>query len=385
MSATSEMNTLISDDIDNLNKYINELWNFIDEDLSNTAVTEVNNRIEEFETNVFAYLDHWWENQYLPAMKDSAKQLASAQIDQSRQLGTLMDAQAAQQTKIEKDKQALEAQKMYQPSTTTCQVDSVGPGQTKAFRMSRAVTKSLGQSSGKRLMNSSGTPAANGKNAEMAALFDEYKTMFCDPARGDQGCSAAGSMPGANTNVSLLLWGDKQTIDMSNPDNQKLVNASLRTLIAPVADDAVKKDVVRTPAGVEAVMERRAKAGRINAVYNAMGQMMAERVGGSGVNSQPIRTAAGSAAANASTNASYRELSEAMTRARYQNPQYIVRLIQSPEQIVREQGAVNAIKLQQLNDLYKRQEEMLFMEAAVYAAKLDERAPPTAADITKKR
>jgi len=52
-----------------------------------------------------------------------------------------------------------------------------------------------------------------------------------------------------------------------------------------------------------------------------------------------------------------------------------VRIVSNPEQVVREKGAVTALLMQQMNDLYKRMEEMVFMEASVYAGELDARVP----------
>ncbi len=47
-------------------------------------------------------------------------------------------------------------------------------------------------------------------------------------------------------------------------------------------------------------------------------------------------------------------------------------MVNEPEAVVKEQGSINAIKMQQMNDIYKRWEELLFMSAAQYASSLDQ-------------
>jgi hypothetical protein len=190
------------------------------------------------------------------------------------------------------------------------------------------------------------------------------------------GCGGTpGTRAGEHTDIPSLLWGDKQTIDVSDAETQQVINAALRYLISPVTPDPIAEDVVNTPQGREALLQRRAQAGRVNTVYMVMSQMISERIGGSGVDTSEVRTAAGLPPADAATDASYREILNAVNKDRFHNPEYVVRIVSNPEQVVREKGAVTALLMQQMNDLYKRMEEMVFMEASVYAGELDGRVP----------
>jgi hypothetical protein len=60
-------------------------------------------------------------------------------------------------------------------------------------------------------------------------------------------------------------------------------------------------------------------------------------------------------------------------------------MVNAPEEVVREQGAINALKMQQMNDLYKRLEEMVFMEAATFAEELDGAIPGRAEQAIMQR
>jgi hypothetical protein len=242
--------------------------------------------------------------------------------------------------------------------------------------MSRALAQGQGKDDLNRRGNEYGTPSAQGRAADQKVMWQEYVTKFCDPIAGDQGCTVPGVMAGKHTDIPGILWNDKQTIDMSVPDNQILMQAVMRYFVSPQVADPVR--AVESPQGQEEILKRRAQNARINTVFNAVGMMLGERAGGSGVNTQNIRIAAGLPPGEASTDASYREISEAMTKDRFHNPEYITQLIENPEQLMREQIGVNAQRMKTLNDLYKRLEELVYMEAASFASDLDNNRPDNA-------
>lgn len=376
VTATSQFNTMIRDIANDLNDFIDQESNFIDDKISDTATDEVSERLEEFDENIRAGLSEWWLDHFLPALQDMTAQLHAANIDQSIAFGKMMDAQMLNEFSQDIQMQQVESQRRYMPNETTCQVDTVGPGMIRAQRLSRALTRAITVGSQPVRMNAEGSISQGGTGSFTAGAWDEYVTTFCDPEKGGMGCGdTPGTLAGAHTDIPSLLWGDRQTIDMSTPENQQVINAALRYLIAPLAVDPISENVVETPQGREVMLQRRAQAGRVNTVYMVMSQMIAERIGGSGVDTSEVRTAAGLPPADAETDASYREIMQAVTKDRFHNPEYVVRIVSNPEQVVREQGAVTALRMQQLHDLYKRMEEMVFMEASVYAGELDGRMP----------
>jgi hypothetical protein len=110
--------------------------------------------------------------------------------------------------------------------------------------------------------------------------------------------------------------------------------------------------------------------------------MLTERVGGSQVDPTLMREAAGiptqdfsPALALPGVGASYRELQEAMTRDRFDDPQYIIKMISDPVQVARERNVMSALRLQTMNDIFRRQEELLFMESAEYGRDLNNQIP----------
>jgi len=392
-NAQNEFKGLADDIVDELNNFITQEENFITELVTHRAKYEMVNRLYEFDTNTRAALTAWWNDDLLPAMKQQTQQLSTDQVDQSRTLGSLLDAQIQNEAVNDINQQQVQSQRMYEPNELSCQVDSltVGDGGTKGITKAKAVARALTRAGAiddqKRRANAKGSPSEQGVGAEMNWTWKQYVDKFCDPDNGDQGCTTAGDadMAGKHINLPGLLWGNKQTIDMSNQKNVDIVEAVKRYFINPTSPNPIPAAVVKSSAGQEMMLDRRANSARLNTIYNAVGQMISERSSGSGVDTSAIRgsnstsnsdgttttTGAGLPADDTSNDASYRELMTAMSVDRYHDPAYITRMVQYPEATVREMGSINAIKMQQMNDIYKRQEEMLFMEAAMYANTLD--------------
>ena len=388
-NASNEFNDLADDIVDELNNFIEQEENFITELVTHRAKYEMINRLYEFDTTIRAGLSNWWQNDLLPTMKLQSQQLSTDQVDQSKTLGALLDAQSENEALNDINQQEVESKRRYEPNESSCTIDSMaapagggGGGATKAAALSKAMAKGLAQDDEPRRTNAKGSPSEFGQGAEQQWAWTQFKTKFCDPALGHQGCTTAGDpvMAGMHANLPKLLWGNKQTIDMKDAKNREIVEAAERYYINPQAADPVPDKAVKSSTGQEILLERRANSARINSIYNVIASMIGERVGGSGVDTNDIRKAAGIIPTDPGpADASYRELMQAMSVDRYHDPDYIVRMVNYPEQTVRELGSINAIKMQQMNDIYKRQEELMFMEAASYANVLDGDKPTTSA------
>ena len=378
-TAQNQMNLLNTETNDLINDWLDQIRNFIYDDLKVTATEEVIERFDEFHDNVLLALNEWAEALLLE-MKEMTKQLSLVRIDQSKELGHQMDARVQNETVVMGQRKEVEAIRDMAPADTTCEVDSTAIGLSKGHKMARGIARGLANDAALDSTNSAGTPSEFGLGAQLKQMWDDYVALYCWPESGDQGCTTAGTYPGFNNDLPGLLFGDKLTIDMSDPDQQKIARDAQKYLIQPFSPDVIDGSVVDTTAGIQATLQRRAKLARINTVFNLTGQMIGERTGGTGVDTQNMRTVAGTQAADAAVDASYREIMQAVSRERFSNPEYIFRMVNFPAAVVREKNAINAIRLQQMSDLYKRLEEMLWTEAAILAAKLDRRMPDSAVE-----
>lgn len=378
--ATAALTALAASDTVNLTRYLTQELNFIHTDLGKTATKEVANRFDEFNDNILGWLNDWWPNRLLPAMKDMTKQLATSKVDATRQLGSMQDVTNQNETFNTSALKQIDSRRDATPGENTCQLDTMGVGQSKGYRLSRAVARGLAQDAGRDQGNAQGSPGGVGNGHKMDVMYNEYKTLYCDPSTGDQDCSTPGSLAGLNNDLAAFLWDDKQTIDMSTTANQQASKDVTANIAGPFVAEPLPATATTSAQGKEEIMLRRAKRARQNTIYNTVGQMVGMSAGGTGVNTQAVRTAAGTQPTDASTDASYREIYQATTRERFSDPEYVTRMVNYPAATVREHGAVNAMRLQQLSEMYKRTEELVWVEASVLGDMLDNRVPGRAVD-----
>jgi hypothetical protein len=375
-TATSTYNQMAQDIASDLNDFIEQEENFIEDKITNTAKHEVIERLDEFDRNIRNGLSTWWREHFEPALKEMTTQLHASKIHQTQALTSLVDARLQNEHMQDLQRREIQAMRRFAANELTCQIDSVAQGQTKAVRMGRAAARAMATDSQPRRMNAAGSESVRGPGAEQRERWEEYTSRFCDPEKGGQGCAGtAGDLAGRHVDLPRLLWADKLTLDMTSPDNKVVVDAVIKYMLSPQSVKPIPEEMVSSPPGQQALLEQRTLTARHNVLYNAVAMMIGQRMGGSGVNTQDMRVAAGLPPMGESMDASYAEIMHAVTKDRFHNPEYIVRLVQNPEQVVREQGAVGAVRLQQLNDFYKRTEEMVFLEATAYAAQLDKRVP----------
>lgn len=372
--AGATMQALMAAQTAHINQYTQQEISYLDKDLKETATKEVMDRFDQFRNNILDALNAYAER-LMPEMRDMSKQLSTSEVDQTRQLGSFDDARL--QTETQRRQKALETRvaRESDQSASACVLDSVAQGQSRGYRIGRAVARGLSYDAQRELGGARGSVGARGPAAVMVAREKEFEEKFCNKDMGDQGCARQGPLAGRNNDLAGLLWGDRRTIDMNTPENVATLEAVTRNIAGPLPPEPMDIQQVRSAEGVQETMRQRARRARINTIYNAIGQMTGQRVGGTGTDIQDIRTASGTPRENASTDASYNEIREAIARDRFSDPDYLFSMVNNPAGLVRELGAINAVRMQQINDLYKRMEELVWVEGAVLGAMLDERMP----------
>lgn len=402
-TAETQLEELSDGIVERLESMVKDVTNFIYNDLRLTATTEALDRLNEYNTNMYPEINRWWDilgahkptgtsvknaddadgnglgggNKASQLQKFTA-QLSAAKIAQTMHLGMLIDAQILQEVIHEKQKQRVEGFRRNRMDDMVCQVDSAPRTQTHAYKTSRALARAWAMQDRKRTGNFVGSISENGANAELGHLWQDYQNKYCDVSVGDQGCASTPSNPGVQTNLPGLLWQEKQSIDMTVAANRDAALAAQQTLVTPFSPDPLPQQVLEGAEGQEIFMQRRAKIARANTVFNVVGQLLGERAEGEPNDYiKQIRQKAGVPADAISNKPSYSEIRDTMARLRYMDPEYFAHLAGPPENVVREQNVIGAIRLQQMNDYYKRTEEMLALEAASYADELDQQPLPS--------
>lgn len=403
--AKDDIKDLMKDVTDYLNDFYHQELNFSKKKVE-TSRKEVDDRLDSFGNEITAGLPVWWRDHFLPSLKDMTKQLHVAKVEQTMRIGMMMDAQMVNETIAVLQKHQIDGKNNLALNEETCKVDGLQSLQTKAAGISGGVAAAWGQEQSLRGLNTvmddkkferdrgligtayAASPepdiagaAALGNAATRREMWKEYVKYFCDPARGDQGCSEAGDQPGDNRAITDLLWGEKQSIALDNADNRRKVSASQRYMLTPRVFNPIKFPLVNsiaqkaTPEATEEMFRRRAWAARLNAVNNTVGRMLGERVVSTDKTVAAELLGSAGLIAASTNGSSYREIQEAMSRGRYQDPEFLARMVADPKQLLQEQSTINGMKMQQMNDIFHRMEEMVFMEASMFASDLDRQIP----------
>ena len=371
--ATAATQALAATQTVNINQYLQQEVNFTNYDLQKTATKEVMDRLDQFRNNLLSALNSYAEK-IVPNMKLSEKQISAMKVDQTSQLGAMIDSQLQTETINKMNEQEGKVRRDSQPSVSACVLDSTAPAQTRAQRLGRAIARGIANDARSINGNAKGSIGATGAATVAAKLADDALTKYCDPQTGDPGCAAAGPLAGRNNDLSSLLWGKKKTIDVNQSGNTEIMQTVAANIAGPLPPNPIPSDQVTTAAGKQEMMLRRSMRARQDTVYNALGQMLGQRVGApGGADTRDVQTAAGKKDEDVAEEGSYRETQEAISGDRFTNPEFLFQVVNYPATLVREMGAINALRLMQLSDLYQRTEDLVWMEGAVLGKMLDDR------------
>ncbi len=400
--ANQAMNQLVSQDINNMNLFIQQEANPQNQGASGTpggfldnifismfGLDPTDHGLVQYYTSYYKAVEKAvsdWVTALYPDLQSMTMELHVAHVDQTQMLGQLMDAQGAAAEETDIQRLDVEAHRRYQPSRLACDLDSTGPGLTRAYQIARAFNRGLAQDDDNILANAKGSFSANGRNEDLAYIWSQYVQNFCDPTMGDQGCAAAGPLADKQRNIGALLWGPQQTIDPTNKQNILIMQSALRYIVDPLVSDPLTKRVSETPAGHTQILLRHSQLAYVNDIYNVLGIMLSERLGGSGIDVSGMETPAGVSTVDTTpegtAGASYSEIMQAMTRDRFEDPYYMMRMIGDKSQVQREQLTLDALKLETMNDTFHRMEDRLFLESAEYAQDLNHALPKSAPKYT---
>jgi len=329
-----------------------------------------------------AYLDSWWNNQFLPALKDMTKQLHAERIDETRQLGAMMDAQAISRLAVAEQNKKLHIRNSDARNELTCISGSYQTALSQSSRIATALTKGLKQDMGRRSANAPGTTAEGGPAVDQRARWTEYCTEFHDPNanNGVSACPNAEKGHIVNGDIDIENFLLKDTINMANPDEVKASVALLQNLVQPVVKKKIPEAVVNTATGKEWILKQQHLESVRNIASDVVASIISRRESMSGTNVgttiKPIRLKAGIDPAKISDNPSYNEIMLAMTKERFFDPGYFIHVHAETGSIGQEQTAIGNFITLQYQDINKMQEQISALMAARAALKLNSDAKP---------
>jgi len=371
----------------NINNFDTQEGNYINKSYD-AIYYLIKKRLMEFRKNTINWFSDWVVNRLQPAMKDMMQQFSVNYMEQVMIISKVIDAKQIIEHYQNADEMRISSQQRYEPSVSAGMLDTFGPSLTKGYQASKAVSRSLMRSQMDSYSNTKGSLSAGGKVATFGTVWDDYKNYFCDSSKGDIGCDGVTPDPeiaGRNRDIGSVLWGQAQTLDISDKKNRLILDYAARFIAYPDVSEVIVPGTDITLPMKEEMLKRRAAKARNNVAYFALTQMLGERVSGAGSAASTyineVREAADVNPDKIAPNPSYREISETLNRDRFYMPDYFVSLASNNiPQLMREQVAIGANRLQLMDDMYRRQEELLLIEAADYSRDMDFREPSIAMD-----
>lgn len=337
------------------------------------------------------YAKEWWKKEFLPALKDMASQIYAYRVFETWQLGRMMDAQDINRTARAEQEQRVTAQQRYTPNEQVCIAGSYPFSMSQSPRIAEALTDAFKNDLQKRGANFIdeifGEAVGPNPTQDQEYRWKEYCREFHDPDNNNrewQGACPNPTGPGRaapNGDISIEGFLLKDTIDMSDPNGYEYVTAQalLKNLVQPIVVARIPDDTIDTAVGKEYLLIiQRLEA--INSIAtDVVASIISRRTalapnGGNNGGKGPgeliweIRKRAGTIDPNlpapTTFSPSYNEIMLAMTKERFFDPQYFIRMANNIGAIKQEQTAVNSYITIQMQDIYKLQEQINALLAA---------------------
>lgn len=327
------------------------------------------------------YLNCWWNREFKGAMEDWTENISIQILEHSRILGTFIDAQNTNKALMTLQSEMLEAGRRYRPSDLGCIAGTGAMGLTRANMATHAMTVAIEADFAANSTNVLGSPGDQGSSSFLMHAWEEYEDEFCDPfmniARPGPNCSA-GTWRNADILVGPTLIGNET---ISDKDELRAAMALIRNLMMRNIPEPFPERVLEGHDGKETYLERRAAlAKRMIAIHEAAesvgrrmpgtktGPWLKAMLDQAGVPDGSF-TVSGRTQSHVAPNPSYHEMMGAMTKTRFGDPEYFVRLSEDPEMAARDRVSNMAYKLMMLRERY----EMLEQFALILALQVNAR------------
>lgn len=224
-------------------------------------------------------LNEYWLDQQ-EALKGQAAQENAGQLDQTRQLGSVTDAQTVNDAAKRIERVEYDARRQLVSTDEGCRFDTTGPYLGRAMGVTRSIAAGGANNIATLLNNKLGTSAARGRAADNAARIVRARTLFCDPNNngGDAGCLGKPSeFSDAHVLPSRTILGH-DTYDLSDARMVPALNDLTRNIIGYETPNPVPEDYLETAAGKQERMNKREVDAQIDAAGGLIWGVAAERM-----------------------------------------------------------------------------------------------------------
>lgn len=224
-------------------------------------------------------LNQYWEDQQ-DALQGQAAQQNAGMLDQTRQLGSVADAQMVNESARRIQRLEYEARRQFVTTEEGCRFDTTGPYLGRAMSVTRSIAAGGANEIAAVINNRKGTPAGRGPAADNADRVLRARRLFCDSANngGSAGClGSGGAYADAHVLPSRTILG-QLTLNLEDPRTLPAVNDLVRNIIGYQTPAAVAPDALRTAAGQQGRMTSREAAAQMDAAGGLIWGIAAERM-----------------------------------------------------------------------------------------------------------
>ena len=224
-------------------------------------------------------LNQYWEDQQ-EALKGQAAQQNAGMLDQTRQLGSVADAQMVNESARRIQRLEYEARRQFVTTDEGCRFDTTGPYLGRAMSVSRSIAAGGANEIGAAINNRKGTPGARGPGPDNAERVLRARRLFCDPSNngGNAGCLAnGGAFADAHVLPSRTILG-RPTLDLEDSRTLPAVNDLVRNIIGYKVPAPFEQRALTGATGKQQRMTSREVAAQMDAAGGLIWGIAAERM-----------------------------------------------------------------------------------------------------------
>ena len=309
---------------------------------------------------------NWFWERWFNAWRDMAKQLVSSELDETRQLGSILDANNASKAALLIQNEQADAKKRYQPTDQACIFDTTAKYMSQSSILRNAISTGYSLDFSKIGNSKVGFLAQYGPSFLHLFRWNLYRTKFCDMTTnsGFAGCIAATPATNAHIMPSTTLFA-RETIDIIDPDTRDAVTELIYNITGYIAPDTINVSALTSEIGLQQRQENREYIAQMDAVGSLVYSVVADRIpgrtlpgiAGEAQEIRDMRLKMGVALIDTSLTPSVREIRQAIVEQLW-DPGYYKELYDAPSTITQKEIYLKAYSLVMLNDIISKQEKI---------------------------
>ena len=367
----------------------------------NVAINQLHSEVrdEMIDLREFMQID-FWRNTVEAGLQNATNMMTANGITQAGIIGSFFDAKQQNEVKLALDRNYTDTRRAYQPSTALCRFGTAKHGLASSENLAIVQQTLMSHQAQSRHLGATGTAGHEGA-VDTGARLSIFASRFCDPydsggrlvgsAASPGLCGESGGFfPAAGFNKDINVTDTlftPATMDVNFVDtnitgdemdllelSKNLYGYQIATRMDPkLLEDG---DDEATELNRQNFYLLRSILAKRNVAENSFFAIAAKKSRGSGASAdalagiyQSLGIPLADAQAMLSNAPSYEAQMEVLTKKIYQSPTFITSLIDSPENVKRQQAAMMAIELMQRRDAYKsmlRQEVLLAVMMDLY-------------------